>query len=824
MCPPSAVRDPPPASTTTAPSWKRSAAHGIALVLIVLLGGALRFYDQDTPPLWGDESATFSRVCGSYQQMLDAIRTAGFGPLHYELYWWIGQGMPLPGGRKIVPGGVPFTPGVMRFVPALAGTLMIPAMYFLARQLASRRTALLVALLTAVSAYLLIYARDAKMYAATWLFITLHVASLLWFLRSRSWTAWLSFVAAGSAMVGMHLVSLVILPLDLLIALTARRGHWWALPRIALAIPWVAWLPIGGLLDRIDSLAVRGSRWPLVGRWLSATWMATPRRWIAKARLDSIGSRGLPGRLMRHVGGGSLRLPGHLPPILPVLLGIGIVVLGPIGYTRYFNTFDDRVLPGERNDRTAVNIYEAGIGWVPNYNRNRDGGDLVLFTVSAWLTGWEWPRKHDQPPIDPLVLNLLSSATITMIAVLLLGLLPWQAGWAYLRSRRSLRRADPAMAHPAGAGVLRWRPLFWIAAWLILPTYAWYAMSIRDATAPTDLVLQAVLRDSAPVDWPRFPGSLNDPRFNARTPAPDDYLAFVRALPESLRQTLQGVGQTPKRWPVIIGIGGLLLIGLWLAGVTWKQRLQAATLATLMLAALLLLAQVIRLSVYQTSGSVWMPRYLAVTLPAFLVASAVLLRRLPTRTLRLAAIALFVVVNLVQYRNRLYMGSEPPTDLMAADLVRAEKDAEVAVVHAVRIRQGVEPGTATFFGMVIRQYLAVMSGMDVTPSDIRSFGPANRVDRRFIPPPVRSRDEIVRRARRDPGVRTLIVWDQLEPGQVDHHDRLGDALGTDWKRVEHAIFVARDHWTWGDWAQVRRRVYVRQPPAPPATTGPVGTT
>jgi hypothetical protein len=207
-----------------------------------------------------------------------------------------------------------------------------------------------------------------------------------------------------------------------------------------------------------------------------------------------------------------------------------------------------------------------------------------------------------------------------------------------------------------------------------------------------------------------------------------------------------------------------------------------------------------------------------VVLPAFLVASAVLFRRLPTRPLRVAAIALFVVVNLVQYRNRLYMGSEPPTDLMADDLILAERDPTVHVAQAVRIRHGVEPGTATFFTATQRMYLAVKSGMPVTPRDIREFGPGNRVDRRFVPPAARSRDQIVREAQRDPRIQTLIVWDQLEPGQVDHLDRLGDALGSEWKRREHAIYVARDHWTWGTWSQCRRRVYQRQPPTP--TTAP----
>src|SRR5205085_1325845 len=157
----------------------------------------------------------------------------------YELYWWIRQGLPmrftfgeapvthtgLPdrpswfnfGARlrdagegpktkrdlqprsPLIPGGVRMTPLVMRLVPAIAGTLMAPAIYFLAIQLANRRVALVAALFAATSAYLLVYSRDAKMYMHFWLMCTLSMASLLWWLRTRSRVSWLCWVAASVA-------------------------------------------------------------------------------------------------------------------------------------------------------------------------------------------------------------------------------------------------------------------------------------------------------------------------------------------------------------------------------------------------------------------------------------------------------------------------------------------------------------------------------------------------------------------------------------------------------------------------------------------------
>ena len=202
------------------------------------------------PALWGDEAATYSRICGDYQDLIDILQFNGFVPLHYEMYNWIQAGLPMwariehrpvqpavpphtsffrsfpatkptsqpstqarisVGEHPIVPGGVRMTPIVMRLVPAIAGTLMIPAMYFLAMQIASRRIALITALFTAGSAYMLVYSRDAKMYMHLWLCCTFSVACLLWWLRVRTRISWLCWVAASVAMCGIHAPGAVLL-------------------------------------------------------------------------------------------------------------------------------------------------------------------------------------------------------------------------------------------------------------------------------------------------------------------------------------------------------------------------------------------------------------------------------------------------------------------------------------------------------------------------------------------------------------------------------------------------------------------------------------
>src|SRR4051812_45229577 len=91
----------------------------LLLLALTAVAAVFRFTRLDLPPLWGDEAFTYSRVAGTYRDLLDVLQYNGFGPLHYELYWAIGRRFFL-------------SPFVMRFPTALAGTLMVPAMYFLA--------------------------------------------------------------------------------------------------------------------------------------------------------------------------------------------------------------------------------------------------------------------------------------------------------------------------------------------------------------------------------------------------------------------------------------------------------------------------------------------------------------------------------------------------------------------------------------------------------------------------------------------------------------------------------------------------------------------
>ncbi len=206
--------------------------HVLALLLITLFGGILRFSYIDRPPLWGDEAMTYSRVAGTYRELLGQLVKDGFGPLHYSAYWALARVFNMDAF-------------VMRLIPALAGSLMVPAVYFLARQLVSVRTALLASLITACSAYMLVYARDAKMYAHFWLFCTLCMACFLWWMRSGTRLSWLCWIAAGCAMIGTHAPGFVILAIQPLFLLTHAKLKWWKALCFVIGLGVIASGPIG---------------------------------------------------------------------------------------------------------------------------------------------------------------------------------------------------------------------------------------------------------------------------------------------------------------------------------------------------------------------------------------------------------------------------------------------------------------------------------------------------------------------------------------------------------------------------------------------------
>jgi hypothetical protein len=756
----------PPVPAAPAPGWRVPA--WVIVGLLTIFGGALRFSFLDRPPIWGDEAMTFMRVSGTYRQLLERLEDDGFGPLHYQAYWVLRQWRPL-------------TPFMMRLIPAICGTLMIPVMYWLAVQIVPRRTAVIVALFTACSAYLLGYSRDAKMYSDLWLFCALSVATLIWWLRVRTLTSWVCWIAASTAMIGLHLVGAGILAIELLIVLTARPGHWLSLGFLPLGA--VAWPVTHGypLARRIVNRAyVAPSAWPW--RWTRDQW----RRWCC-------------------------------PPILAFGVGVLFISAGPLGYILYFNRYFQQV------DRAGWQ--RTGIHWVSDYNRGRQGLDLAKYTSTAYLYNWEWPRKFDRPRIDDQAsvhrrtLRLLKSAGVALGSLLALALLPWPRKW---------RGAAVADTTDKQTDRSWWRPALWVAVWLLVPAYAFYVASMRNAASPFQWPVDLLTVSPPKIVWPFVPREETLSATWKLWFETDALGKFFAGWGAAFQEAAGAFSAANVRWWLVAAL--ILFAGshVFVSATTWRGRLVQIGNFLRVAGTVWLLCLIIFVTFGKPlDGSVWMPRYLGFVWPAFAITVAVLLCRLPTRALRGSAIAFLLLVNLSVFCARVFAQSEPPVDRMAQDLVDSQpNDANVRMYYGIRQQFNGAPGWGLLQLVPGRYYLSITSGQPTTPARMMSGMFQGQLWDKFKRWPRTTLfaidASIVMDAGDNPRLTRIIVWDKLDKLAVDMNDTLGEQLAArGWKRSGLELFNARDHWTWQELYQVRRRVYERvSPPATPPTTAP----
>src|SRR5215211_6031275 len=183
----------------------------LPLALIVIAAAALRFATLDVQSFWYDESVSVSLIREGFSGMLDRIPgSESTPPLYYVLAWlWT---------RPFGTGEVG-----LRSLSALLGTLCVPAFWLAARELVSRRAALMVAALAAFSPILVWHSQEARAYS---LLLLLGALAVLFFARSlrdgegRDLAAWAAFSAL--ALTAHYFAIFLVLPEA--IWLLARAG------------------------------------------------------------------------------------------------------------------------------------------------------------------------------------------------------------------------------------------------------------------------------------------------------------------------------------------------------------------------------------------------------------------------------------------------------------------------------------------------------------------------------------------------------------------------------------------------------------------------
>jgi mannosyltransferase len=135
------------------------------VLLLTLLGAALRFGTLNVQSIWLDESATIILVHRGFSGMLSHLSSSeSTPPLYYILVW---------GWTKIFGAG----PIGFRSFSALAGTMTIPLMYAAGKQI-SPRVGICAAALATVNPAMYYYSQEARCYALLILFSA--AAYVLW--------------------------------------------------------------------------------------------------------------------------------------------------------------------------------------------------------------------------------------------------------------------------------------------------------------------------------------------------------------------------------------------------------------------------------------------------------------------------------------------------------------------------------------------------------------------------------------------------------------------------------------------------------------------
>jgi mannosyltransferase len=198
------------------------ARSGQLLAGLTALAAILRFSTLHVQSYWFDEAVTVRLLRGSFGHMLSSIGgSESTPPLYYAIAWvW---------SRVFGHGEVG-----LRSLSALAGTLFVPVAYAAGRELASKRTALVIAALATLNPLLIWYSQEARSYSLLVLFAGLSFWLFARQLREPSdrtlalWT-----LASALAIATHYFAGFVVLPEAgwLLLAARDRRR-----PAVAIAV------------------------------------------------------------------------------------------------------------------------------------------------------------------------------------------------------------------------------------------------------------------------------------------------------------------------------------------------------------------------------------------------------------------------------------------------------------------------------------------------------------------------------------------------------------------------------------------------------------
>lgn len=166
----------------------------IILIVLVLIGSFLRFYQLDHQSLWLDEifSVNIASPSNSFSQTFDFLKV---NDPHPPFYYFL---------VRICFSVFGYTTFVLKAFSAVIGVLGIVAIYFLGREISNKKTGLLAAFLTTFNYFHLFYSQEGRMYSLLFLSTCLAATFLLRFIKTPNYKSMLLFVVFSTLMAYSH--------------------------------------------------------------------------------------------------------------------------------------------------------------------------------------------------------------------------------------------------------------------------------------------------------------------------------------------------------------------------------------------------------------------------------------------------------------------------------------------------------------------------------------------------------------------------------------------------------------------------------------------
>lgn len=185
------------------------------LVGLVLAGLALRL--AVPRGIWLDEAISIHQARLSLPDMFRALYNGDRQPPLYDLVLWVTI-------RAFGHGAF-----AVRLPTLIAGTLVIPVLYELGRELYDRRTGLVAAGFAAISPLLVWYSQEVRMYTFVALFGLLALLTQLRVIRSPTMGRWAAYILATAALLWSHYFGVLLIGVQQLIfvgvLVQRRRNH-----------------------------------------------------------------------------------------------------------------------------------------------------------------------------------------------------------------------------------------------------------------------------------------------------------------------------------------------------------------------------------------------------------------------------------------------------------------------------------------------------------------------------------------------------------------------------------------------------------------------